>query len=205
MWYSDISNTELAEESAMNFPLMTFAGFAMFCLAACAADTPAGGGQKVLTVFFTKTNNTKAVAEHIQSRVGGKLFQVETKKPYPQDYQETTTIARSELDNNLRPEIAAALPKEEVENFDAIFVGYPIWWGMFPMAIATFLEQYDFSGKTVIPFCTHGGSGLSRSARTLAELVPNAVVKEGLAVRGSQANRSQDAIDAWLRKHGFTK
>lgn len=187
----------------MNFLFMTVAGFAMFCLAACSADAPASGGQKILTVFFTKTNHTKTVAEHIHSRVGGKLFQVEAKKPYPQEYREATTIARTELDNNARPEIVAALPQEEVEGYDVVFVGYPIWWGTMPMVICTFLDQYDLSGKTIVPFCTHEGSGLSRSPRDIAKLAPKADVKKGLAVRGSQAIRATTDIDAWLRGLGF--
>lgn len=170
-----------------------------------AQETAAGSAPTTLVVYFSRTNNTKSVAEHIHSRVGGDIFHVSAKKPYPRDYHEATRIARDELDNDERPELAAAISPEDMKSYDVIFFGYPIWWGTFPMAMFTFLEQHDFTGKTIVPFCTHGGSGLSRSQDDIAKLAPGATLRQGLAVRGDSANRAQDDVDNWLRRLGYIK
>lgn len=173
--------------------------------AAFAQDASARGAPKILIAFFSKTNNTRTIAEMIQARVGGDLFQVATAKPYPPDYRETTAVARIELDNNQRPELAATVPVADMASYDVVFLGYPCWWGTMPMAMFTFLEQYDLSGKTIVPFCTHGGSGLARSPADIAALAPGAVLGQGLAVRGDSASRAQGDVDNWLRRLGFVR
>lgn len=166
-------------------------------------NDPTNDAPKILIAFFSKTNSTRAIAEQIQSRIGGDLFQVAAKNPYPEDYRKTTEIARAELDNNTRPELADALSIEEMQEYDVVFIGYPIWWGTLPMAMFTFLEQYDLSGKTVVPFCTHGGSGISRSQGDIGSLAPGADVKQGLAVRGNSAGNAQGDVNNWLRRLGY--
>lgn len=160
---------------------------------------------RILVAFFSKTNNTRSVAEHIHSRVGGDIFHVATKTSYPEDYRETTRIARVELDNNERPELAATIPPEDMKSYDVIFIGYPNWWGTLPMVMFTFLEQYNLSEKTVIPFCTHEGSGLGRGPADIGRIAPGATLRQGFAVRGSSANRAQNDIDNWLRQLGYIK
>lgn len=178
-------------------------GMAVWGMKAFAQEGQAGGGSRVLVAFFSKTNNTRTIAEHIQARVGGDLFHVATRKPYPQDYRETTQLARVELDNNARPELAATISLEEMGKYDVVFIGYPNWWGTIPMAMFTFLEQYDLSGKTIVPFCTHLGSGLGRGPDDIARLASGAAVKQGLAVHGGSVARARDDVDAWLRRLGF--
>ena len=176
------------------------------CFSANAQErtTPQNAGSpKILIAFFSKTNNTRTVAEQIQTAIGGTLFQVTTKNPYPSDYRQTTEVARKELDNNERPELAAIIPAEEMAQYDIIFIGYPIWWGTMPMAMFTFLEQYDLSGKTVVPFCTHGGSGLARGPDDIRKLCPKSTVLQGLAVRS--ADRAQKEVTDWLDGLNFTR
>lgn len=183
--------------------LMVFVVFA-FGIAAFAQDGP-GGSPRILIAFFSKTNNTRTIAEQIQSRVGGELFHVATQKPYPQDYRETTQVARVEFDNNERPALAATVPVEEMKNYDVVFIGYPNWWSTLPMALFTFLEQYDMAGKKILPFCTHEGSGLGRGPADIARIAPGATVEQGLAVRGSSVGNAQNDVDNWLRQLGYIR
>ncbi|MCC8180212.1 MAG: NAD(P)H-dependent oxidoreductase [Planctomycetes bacterium] len=177
----------------------------MLGVSACAAESARRDGPRILIAYFSKTNTTRSIAEHIQSRVGGDMFQVTTATPYPQEYRETTQVARTELDTNARPRLASTISPDTMQNYDIIFIGYPIWWGTMPMAMFTFLEQFDLAGKTLIPFCTHGGSGLSRSAADIGRLAPGATVRQALAVSAGSAPRAQNDIDAWLRGLGFTR
>ena len=160
---------------------------------------------RILIAFFSKTNNTKTIAEYIHSFVGGDMFHVTTKMPYPEDFNETLQVARNEQNNNERPELAAAISPEDMKQYDVIFLGHPIWFGTIPMAIATFLEQYDLSGKTVVPFCTHGRGGPGRSPTDIANLCPNATILQGFAVEGSSVNQAQDDVADWLRKLGYIR
>ncbi len=187
--------------------LAIFASIAatVFGMSAFAQDGGAGRTPKILIVFFSKTNNTRTIAEQIQSRVGGELFHLATKRTYPEDYRETTRVARAELDNNERPELAATISHEDMKNYDIIFCGYPNWWGTIPMAMFTFLEQHDLAGKTIIPFCTHEGSGLGRGPTDIGNLAPGATLRQGLAVRGSSVSRAQSDVDNWLRQLGFIR
>lgn len=133
------------------------------------------------------------------------MFHVTTRTPYPDDYNQTTRVARSELDANARPALAATVPVEAMRNYDVIFIGYPNWWSTIPMAMFTFLEQYDLSGKTIIPFCTHGGSGLGRGPADITKLAPGSVVLQGLAVRSNSADRARTEIADWLLRLGFAR
>lgn len=168
-------------------------------------NAASGGRPNILIVHFSKTGNTKAVAERIQALVGGDLFQVATKKAYPEDYRETTRVARVEQDNDERPELAAAMPAEDMQRYDVVFVGYPNWWGTMPMALFAFLEQYDLSGKTIVPFCTHEGSGLGRGPADIKKLCPDSTVLQGLAVRGGSVGSAQNEVADWLRQLGYAR
>lgn len=176
------------------------------CLCAVGFSRDAGNsGSRVLIVYFSKTNNTATVAREVQKQVGGDLFQVETQQPYPDDYRETTDVASVEQKNNARPALARTMSAEDMAKYDVIFIGYPNWWGTLPMAMFTFLEQYDLSGKTVIPFCTHEGSGLGRGPADLARLCPDATIGKGLAVRGGFVGQASGNISGWLRELGMTR
>ena len=160
---------------------------------------------RILIAFFSKTNNTRTIAEQIHSFVGGDMFHVTTKEPYPTGYRETTVIARAELDNNERPELAATISPEDMEKYDVIFLGYPNWWGTMPMAMFTFLEQYDLSGKTIVPFCTHGGGGFGRGPTDIANLCPGADILQVFSVNGSSVSHAQNDVADWLRGLGYIR
>jgi flavodoxin len=140
--------------------------------------------------------NTIVVANLVHAAVGGDLFQVMTVDPYPSSYDATTAQALKEQDANARPKLSTHVPN--MADYDRIYLGYPDWWGTLPMPIFTFLEEYDFSGKTIIPFCTHEGSGLGRSERDIAKLCPKAKLLKGLAIRGSSVDRARGEVEAWL-------
>jgi flavodoxin len=160
---------------------------------------------KILIAYFSRTGNTKALAEQIHQNVGGDLFEIKTVEPYPTDYDATTEVAEREKEASARPALSTQV--NDMKSYDVVFVGYPIWFQTIPMAIASFLEQYDFSGKTIIPFCTYGrglrGSGLGESASDIAKLCPKSEVREALALFGSQVQDSQNEVTEWLHKIGF--
>lgn len=149
--------------------------------------------------------NTEVVARKIQMLTGGgnALFHIEPKKPYPIFYTEATAVAQNELRQNARPEILGKV--EEMEKYQTVFLGYPNWWGTMPMAVFTFLESYDFSGKTIVPFCTHEGSGLGSSERDIHNICPAARLLPGLAIRGSEAGEADALIKKWLQKNDLLK
>jgi flavodoxin len=152
----------------------------------------------ILVAYFSHTGNTREIASQIHERVGGDIFEIVTVDPYPNNYNACVDKAKQEQDDNYRPVLATKV--ENMDSYDVVFVGYPIWWETMPMAVFTFLEEYDFSGKTIIPFCTHEGSGLGSSVEDIKKLCPNSTVLEGLAVRGSNVNNAQNEVLEWLRK-----
>ncbi|MDD4990910.1 MAG: flavodoxin [Paludibacter sp.] len=141
--------------------------------------------------------NTEVVAKKIQAITGGDLFEIETVKAYPVDYTETTQVAMDEKRSNARPELAATV--DNMNAYDVIYLGYPNWWNTFPMAVFTFLESYNLSGKTIIPFCTHEGSGPGNSERDIKKLCPNSKVLTGLAIRGSNVSSADNEIKNWMK------
>lgn len=141
--------------------------------------------------------NTEVVAEMIQKAVGGDLFEVATVKPYAAGYTECTEEARRELRQNARPELREY--PDSLDGYDTIFVGYPNWWGTMPMAMFTFLERYDLTGKRILPFCTNEGSGMGGSEGDLKKICAGAAVEKGLAVRGSEAANSGKKVSTWAK------
>jgi flavodoxin len=154
--------------------------------------------KKVFVTYFTHSGNTKTVAEKICEQLNAEIFELKTVDIYPVKYNLVVDQAKKEITNNYRPELLST--KENFNEYDIIVIGYPIWWYTCPMVIFTFLEQYDFKGKTILPFCTHEGSGLSTSVEDIKKSVPTAIVKEGLAIRGSKVKESDTNIKAWLIK-----
>jgi flavodoxin len=142
--------------------------------------------------------NTEAIAKKMQKLTGSDLFQIKTVKSYPDDYTETTNVAQEEKRGNARPELAEKV--EEMDSYDVIYIGYPNWWGTMPMAVFTFLEAYDFSGKTIVPYCTHEGSGMGSSERDIKKACPHSKVLSGLAIRGGSVDRSDKDVENWLKK-----
>ncbi len=142
--------------------------------------------------------NTEIVAEFIQKAVGGDLFEIDTVKNYPVDYTECTNVAKDEIRQKARPELKNYL--DSISEYDTIFLGYPIWWSVPPMAVSTFLEHYDFTGKKIIPFATHEGSGLGGSVNYIKKIIPTADVKTGLAIHGAEAAQSESQVSNWAKK-----
>lgn len=143
--------------------------------------------------------NTEIVAEFIQKAVGGELFEIDTIKNYPIDYTECTEVAKVEIQQKARPELKNYLPN--IDEYEKIFLGYPIWWSIPPMAVSTFLEKYNFSGKKIIPFATHEGSGLGGSVNYLKKICPNAEILNGIAIHGADAKNSEAEVSAWAKKN----
>jgi flavodoxin len=142
--------------------------------------------------------NTEAAAQMIRQLTEGNVFRIDTVNTYPVDYTETTEAAQKEKRENARPEISGQV--DHMDAYHVIFLGYPNWWGTMPMAVCTFLEAYDFSGKTIIPFCTHEGSGLGHSEKDIAKLCPKAALLKGLAIHGSRVHAAKQEIADWLNK-----
>jgi len=165
-----------------------------------SASQEASESGGILVAYFSHTNNTKVIAEQIQGQVGGDLFRIVSVDAYPEDYNECVDQARKELDENFRPVLQTSV--ESMDSYDVIYLGYPNWWSTIPMPVATFLESYDFSGKTIIPFCTHGGGRLGSSESYIAELAPQATMLAGFETSGGSVNSAGDKVTAWLRELG---
>jgi flavodoxin len=156
-------------------------------------------------VGVVEKGNTQIVAEMIADETDADLFHVKRKAAYPSKLSELLDEAQDEQKNSARPELAAAV--DNWDDYDTIFLGYPIWWGDMPMPVYTFLESYDFTGKTVIPFDTNGGSGLADTVSAITKACPGATVKDGLAVSGKEAQTQQDKAKSevrnWLKGLGY--
>lgn len=146
--------------------------------------------------------NTQYVAYLIQKNTGADIFRIEPKTPYPTNHKTLVDLAKAEQNNKARPELAKKV--ENLGQYDVTFLGYPNWWGDMPMILYSFLESHNLSGKTIIPFNTHGGSGFSNTVSTIAALQPNAsVVKNGFTVSRDTVQNCADDVAAWLKKLGY--
>lgn len=147
--------------------------------------------------------NTEVMAKMIHEMINGDLFHIEPVNAYPEDYTETTEVAQQERRANARPKLTRHL--ENLASYDVILLGHPNWWGTMPMPVFTFLEEYDFSRKTIAPFCTHEGSALGRSVADIKKLCPQSTVLEGFPVRGSDVTTAKNKVSGWLRETGLKK
>lgn len=155
---------------------------------------------KALVVYFSVTGNTKIVAETLAELQDADIYEIVPEQPYTDEdlnYNDRTTRATAEQnDPDARPVISGSIT--DFEQYEVIYVGYPIWWGDMPRILYTFFDTYDFSGKTIAPFCTSGGSGLSGTPGTITELEPDATVLEGLHISGSAAGSAESKVEEWL-------
>lgn len=146
--------------------------------------------------------NAELIANWIAEETGGDLFSIKTQNKYSSDYDECLNQARKERDNNERPALVGRV--NNIDDYDVIFLGFPNWWYTCPMAVFTFVESYDLSGKTIIPFCTHGTGGLSRTIRDLKNILPeNCEVLEAIGVYRPEVKNSKNKVLDWLRKLGY--
>lgn len=144
--------------------------------------------------------NTEAAAKIVQELTGGELCRIDPVKKYSEDYKTCTDEAMAELRAQARPELTEK--PDGIDSVETIILCYPNWWGTMPMPVCTFLDSYDFSGKTILPLCTHEGSGMGSSESDIRSLCPDAKLQKGLAVRGSAVKGDGKDIETWLRKNG---
>lgn len=159
---------------------------------------------KTLVVYFSWSGNLDKMAHWVQEETGGDLVRVTAKEAYPDNYNKTANRAKSEKDKGIRPEINVNLTKEQMAQYDTIYFGFPVWWYDLPMSMWTFLESYDFSGKTIIPFFSHEGSSNGASALpTIKKLAKGANVKSenALSIRGGKVSSSEKDVRDWVRKN----
>jgi flavodoxin len=143
--------------------------------------------------------NTRVIAEMIGGMIPCDIFRIQPVNAYPEDYTQTTRIAQEELRAGARPEITGVLPG--MSAYPVVLLGYPDWWGTMPMPVFTFLEQADLSGKVILPFCTHEGSGMGRSIQDIKKLCPGAEVRDGLAIQGANVSRARPDLEKWLGRN----
>lgn len=157
---------------------------------------------KVLVAYFSATNTTEGVAEQIANGLNADLYEIVPAEPYTDadlDYNDNNSRSTLEMNNpDARPAISGSV--ENMEQYDIVFIGYPIWWSEAPRIVSTFVESYDFSGKTIVPFCTSGGSGIGSSASNLEQLTSGATWLDGQRLNGSD---SQDTIMEWVSSLGL--
>jgi Flavodoxins len=179
----------------------------LFAVTSCSSDEPtttepgsnlSGDAGKTLIVYFSWGGNTKTVANHIHDLIGGDIVEVETVIPYPDTYEEVTQIAPGELASDYRPELKTKV--DNMDEYDTLIVGTPIWGGHLTPAMKSFLASYNLSGKAIAPFCTHGGSGTAQSVNDIHSVCPNSTILGSLAVYGSRAESSRTDVEKWLKQ-----
>lgn len=182
------------------------------------SSRPVNKDAKALVVYFSvpdnkdnsyvevngeRLGNTQYMAYTIQENTGANIFRILPKEPYPTDHNELLDVAQNEIKTNARPEIDGTI--ENFDSYDVVFVGYPNWNADMPYIMYTFFETYDFSGKTIVPFNTHGGSGFSGTQETIAKLEPNATMLEGKSISRNDIEGSEQEIIDWLDSIGMLK
>lgn len=152
---------------------------------------------KPLVVFYSHSGNTQKIAHLIQQQTQGELFEIEPVAMYPTDYNAVVEQAKKEIKAGFHPDLKAV--PDHVAEYDTVFVGTPNWWSTIAPPLATFLSRIDLTGKTIVPFCTHGGGGGGRVENDIAALCPGAMIKAGLVLSGNVGSRAEALIAEWLR------
>lgn len=174
-----------------------------FALGAFLFGTPDVSAQtlepqnKILVAYYSRSGNTAAIARYIQEAAGADIFEIIPAVPYPDDYRQTTEQAKKEIAENHKPALQNRV--ENFDQYDVVFIGSPCWWGTIATPVSSFLSEYDFSGKTVIPFMTHGGSGLGHSVEDIKKQLPSANVTDGKAFWGSSAALASADVNKWIK------
>ncbi|MBR3124906.1 MAG: hypothetical protein IKF42_05700, partial [Mogibacterium sp.] len=163
----------------------------------------ASAGSKVLIAYFSWSGNTRGIAEEIQRQTGADIFEIAPVKAYSTDYNTVLMEAQEDQHNQARPELTGHV--DNIDDYDTILLGYPNWWASIPMPIASFLEEYDFAGKRIVPFCSHGGGRFGQSITAIAKLAPDADLGEGLSVHYSGGSEMPDDVSAWLDANGIKR
>ena len=153
------------------------------------------------SIKYIEVGNTEIVAGKIKNMIDADIYKIEMKTPYAKDYNTCIAEAKEHKNRNARPELVA-LP-DSIEKYDTVILGYPNYWGTMPMAVFTFLDAFDFSGKTILPLCTNEGSGMGSSESDIKKLCAGADVKKGLPLNGSSVARADAQIESWLKTNGL--
>jgi flavodoxin len=153
-----------------------------------------------LIAYYSWSGNTRRVAEIIAHQTGGTLFEIEPVQPYTTDYGAAVRQTKEEIRAGFRPELKE-MP--ELTSYAVIFLGTPIWWHTMAPPVATFIDQYDLDGKTVVPFHTHGGGGVGSFEMDVAKMCPNSTIKDGFGALNNGGSEARDQIDSWLRSLDF--
>jgi flavodoxin len=164
----------------------------------CTRSNTENTSKEILVAYFSHSGNTREIANQIHKSVGGDIFEIQSVKPYPDDYDTVVKQAKQELDSGHKPALKTRI--ENIKPYDLVFIGYPNWWGTIPAPVRTLLSEYDFSKKTIVPFCTHEGTGLGRSVTDISRLCPQSTMLEGVAIRGRDVETAQNKVSEWLRK-----
>ena len=160
-----------------------------------------GNGSKILIAYFSWSGNTQGIAEEIHRQTGADIFEITPEKPYSENYNTVLREAQRDQHRQARPKLKNHV--ENISQYDIIILGYPNWWASIPMPIASFLEEYNFSGKKIMPFCSHGGGRFGQSLTAIAKLAPETVITEGLSVHYSGGSGLKDNISKWLTANGI--
>ena len=193
------AEAESSEAGAQSNLLVAYFSYAEN--AALPDDVDASASASIQPGNGALTGNTGVVADMIAQATGADLFSIRTVEQYPDTYDATIDQGQQEQSDGARPELATHL--ENLDSYDTIFLGFPNWWGDMPMAVYTFLDEVDLSGKTVIPFVTSGGSGFSNTISTIQQMEPQATVQEGLSIGASSATGAQQQVESWLSELGL--
>ena len=193
------AEAESSEAGAQSSLLVAYFSYAEN--AALPDDVDASASASIQPWNGALTGNTGVVADMIAQATGADLFSIRTVEQYPDTYDATLDQGQQEQSDGARPELATHL--ENLDSYDTIFLGFPNWWGDMPMAVYTFLDEVDLSGKTVIPFVTSGGSGFSNTISTIQQMEPQATVQEGLSIGASSATGAQQQVESWLSELGL--
>ncbi len=194
--------------------LLSALGWMFACHAPTEENDSVPPKSKVLVAYFShsgenygvgeiKEGNTQKVAQEIARQTGGTLFRIQPVKKYPTEYDDCKETSKTEQDTHARPELKSHV--ENMDEYDVIYLGYPIWWGDMPMPLFTFIEHYNLEGKTIFPFATHEGSGMGGSETSLKQALPKSTVGTGLAIKGHVAQKEHSAVYTavknWLKHH----
>jgi len=158
--------------------------------------------EHILVVYFPRSGNTRKIANLILQEVGGTIHEIRPEVPYPNSYDAVLDQAQKEIQAGYKPALQSTL--DHIESYDMVFVGSPNWWSTIAPPVATFLSEYDLSGKTIVPFCTHGGGGLGRIGRDIAKLCPQSTILSSFEIYGGGTGNAQAKVSAWLSKVGMT-
>ena len=166
------------------------------------SETPRSGS-RILVAYFSRSGNTRVVAGLIQRGLGADLFEIRPAKAYPEDYLQTVEQARQERDRGFEPELESRV--RAPADYDTLYLGFPIWGETAPPIVRSFLSAHDLSGKTLIPFNTHGGYGLGKSRRVLETHAPKSKLMEGFVMEGEQERKTMERVNEWLSDSHLTR